>query len=658
MVINNMFKKLIKFIKVSLSCAALAGAAAGAGYIWLGSGYAGEAVSKKLSEYCKSDISIKNISGNFFNKTVFSDLTMSAKAGGEKKSGVENIKADSASAKYSLLSILRNQKLIIRDFDLNNMSVNFVHLENDGMIDPAAFFNSVKKTVADMFYGHALGVSIDKINIDRLRLAFDNINKTAGGAINFTGLKIIPANDFMNTYQFESLLEMHKGGNLVIPSAALKGEIDLSQMSMKVLIEAERVKLANFNWLFKYFASEVMLEDGLMLISAVVTYSPAGGFQIFGSASAKNISLKKGAGAFKLIGDTINISFNENSLKITDSIIKAGDIAFGVNGTVTGLFTGSGMKTSVTLKSVNAGAEKYFDAIKKYSGFEGAAGHYYSTGAVDAEIRINGSGCDYGNWQHKTSFTLKNIDIISQKISLAFERLNGRIEGDSNGFKTAGPVILKTAGRWHEFNGEVKNYRYPDKIEYNFNLKQYSPSFDNGYLISDTENTDNKDEILVAFDYDETDENWGGEGRPLDASSPFAAVRANINKNQRGFFASVNAKLEKIYIDGLFGLKNALADAEIVMRNDKAVLNNLVICQPGKTLRGDIKIFPKKGALAYELDLKREDNIHDASQANKNEGYIRDLTKREDADNIKSHGPIDFSALDLNAPQNNGNLKL
>ena len=656
MVINNMFKKLVRLIKISLSCAALAGAAAGAGYIWLGSDYAGQAVSKKLSEYCKSDISIKNISGNFFNKTVFSELTMSAKAGGEKKSGVENIKADSASAKYSLLSMLRNQKLMIQDFDLNNMSVNFVHIENDDMIDPAAFFNSVKKTVADMFYGHTLGVSIGKININRLHLAFDNINKTSDGTINFTGLKIIPANDFMNTYQFESLLEMHKGRNLVIPSAAVKGEIDLSRMSMKVLIEAERVKLASFNWLLKYFAHEISVEDGLMFISAVVNYSPAGGIQIFGSASAKNLSLKNGGSPLKIIGDTINVSFNENSLKITNSIIKAEDIDFIVNGTITGLFTGEGMKTILTLNSENAGAEKYFDAIKKYSGFGGAAGHYYSTGTVDAEIQLNGSGCDYRNWHHKTSFTLKNVDIVSQKISLAFECLNGKVEGDSNGFKTAGQVVLKTAGRWHELNGEIKNYKIPEEISYNFTLKEHSPSFYNDHLISDAGN--NKDEILVAFDYDETDEKWGGEGRLAEASSSFASIKANINKNRKGCFASVNAKLEKIYIDGLFGLKNALADAELIIRNDKTFLNNLVISQPHKTMRGDLKIFPKNGALAYALNLKSEKNIPDTSQANKNEGYIHNLTPRESKDNIKFFGPLDFSAFDLNAAQNQGILKL
>jgi hypothetical protein len=613
-----MFKKIIRVAKFSLSCAAAGAIVAASGYVWLGSDHAGEKVSKLLSGYCKSDISIKKISGNFLNKTDFNDFTMSARAGGEKKSGVEIIKADSASAKYSILSILRNQKLTIRDFDFNNMSVNFVDMENEAMIEPAAFFNSAKKTIADLFYGYHLGVSVNKININRLRLAFDNIDKTAGGTINFAGLKIIPVNALMNAYQFESSLEMHKGRNLVIPFAAVKGEIDLSKMAMSIYIEAERVKLANFNWLLKYFTHEILVEDGNMFISAAVNYSQACGFQIFGSASAKNLSLINRKSPFKIIGNTVNINFNENSLRITDSVFKAEDIAFIVNGTISDIFSSAGMKTILTLKSLNGGAGKYFDAIKKYSGFGGTAGHYYSTGFIDAEIKVYGTGMDYLNWKHQSAFTLKNVDIASQKISLVFERLNGRIEGDSNGFKTSGPLFLKTSGRWHELNGEIKNYKNPEKMAYNFSFKEYSSSFYNDHLISKGE--DDARQYFVAFDYDENDESWGGDGGRGEAS--FALIRANINKNRNGFFSSVNAKFENIHIDGLFGLKNARAGAELIIRNDKTALNNLIVRLPDKTMRGDLKIFPKNGAMSYALNFKKSRDICEiALRSNEKDGH-------------------------------------
>ena len=642
-----MFKKIIRIIKFTLSCAAAGAVIAAAGYLWLGSDHAGKTVSKLLSQHCKSDISVERMSGNYFNKAIFSGLSMSARAGGEKRSGVEIVKARSASVKYSLLDILWKQKLIIQDFDLNNMSVNFVDIESEAMIEPSLFINSVKKTIADLFYGRYFNVYIDKINIDRLRLAFDTISKTAGGTLDFTGLKIIPTDALMNAYQFESSLEAHRGRNLVIPAAAVKGEINLSKMSMKVLIEAERVNLANFNWLLKRCFNDITAKNGNMFISAVINYSPATGFQIYGSASAKNLSLAKAGSAFKIDGDAININFNENSLKITDSIFRIEDIPFNANGTISDIFSKSAIKTVLNLKSLNGGAGKYFEFIKKYGGFGDSIDHYYSTGFIDSEIKIDGIGTDYNDWARSASFIFKNVDIASQKISLAVEGLSGRIEGDSNGFKTRGPLLLKIAGRWHELNGEIKNHENLKESAYNFTLKEYSPSFYNDHLISNPE--DHQRQYFVVFDYDETDESWGGAGWLSGASSsPFASIRANFAKNKNGYSSSLNAKFENICIDGLLGLKETVIGAELITRNGKTALNNLIVRLPHKTMLGDFKIFSKSGIPFYSLNLKDGENINKSVYlSNAKDGYgLNSLTPA--AENIiKLAGALESFETDI-----------
>jgi len=590
-----MLKKIMKFLKISLAAAAVISLAAAAAYFALGSEYAGRTVSRLLTDYSGSEISVKNLSGSYLRDASLNRFKMSPKVGGQERCGVKSFRAESLSAGYSFLSMIKNRKIGLRSFDLKNVRIDVAPDSAGGGFSAAKLLDSAKSAIAGLFYNQIAPFFINKISVNELRLVFENLNKSDESAVNFSRLKIFPKNTFMSSYYFESLIELLHGGIVVVPSCGIKGDIDLNSMTMKIYFEAERVKLSDFGWLLNYAVPGCAVEDGVLLASAVLNYSQQEGLQIFGNAVVKNLVVKTPKSPYKLTGDLLNINFNEDSIKLIKSKVSIEEIGMIVDGTISDIFSREDIKINLSVKAENNGAEKYFAAAKKYFGGE-LLNAYYSTGAVDAESLINGIGSDYGRWQHKTSIAFKNVDVVSQKISLAFERINGRIEGDAAGFKFCGPFIMKTSGRWHELTGEIKNYQKQSKTTYNLVFKEYAPSFHNENITITEE-----DGCFIAFDYDESDGSWGGAE---EENSPAASIKISASKNLRGRFFSAAASLKDIEIDGLFGLRRARMSAAFSARNAAAALNGLVISNPGGTFYGDLKMSFDGDAPQYFLNLK------------------------------------------------------
>ncbi|HBC74975.1 MAG: hypothetical protein A2008_11485 [Candidatus Wallbacteria bacterium GWC2_49_35] len=590
-----MLKKIIKFFKISLAAAAIMALTAAAAYFALGSEYAGRKVSRILSEYSGGEISVKNLSGSYLSDASLNRFKMCPKEVEPERSGVKSFRADSISAGYSFLSMLKNRKIGLRSFDLKNVRIDIAPGSAAGGISFAGLLDSAKIAIAGLFYNPAAPFFINKININELRLVFESLNKPNESAFNFSRLKIFPKNTFMNSYYFESLIEMLHGGAVIIPSCGIKGDIDLNAMTMKIYFEAERVKLSDFGWLANYAAPGCAIEDGVLLASAVLNYSQQEGLQIFGNAVVKNLVIKTPQSPYKLTGDLLNINFNEDSIKLIKSKVSFEEIAMIVDGTISDIFSRGDVKVNLSVKAENNSAEKYFAAAKKYFGGE-LVNAYYSTGAIDVESLINGIGSDYSRWEHKTVIAFKNVDIVSQKLSLAFERINGRIEGDASEFKFRGPFIMKTAGRWQELSGEIKNYQQQTKMTYGINFKEYEPSFHNEN-ITITEDAG----YFIAFDYDEGDESWGGA---VAENSPAVSLKVSASKSAKGRFYSAAGGFRDIEIDGLFGLRRSKISAALSARNTTAALSGLVISNPGGTFYGDLKMSFSGDCPQYSLNLK------------------------------------------------------
>lgn len=591
-----MLKKIMKFLKISLAAAAAISLSAAAAYFALGSEYAGRKVSRLLSEYSGGEISVKNLSGSYFRDASLNRFQMSPKdAAAVSGGGVKSFSADSISAGYSFLSMIKNRKIGLRDFDLKNVRIDISRGAAAGGISAAGLLDSAKIAIAGLFYNPIAPFFINKINVNELRIVFESLNRPNGSAFNFSHLKIFPKNAFMSSYYFESLIEMLHGGIVIIPSCGIKGDIDLNAMTMKIYFEAERIKLTDFGWLLNYAAPGCTVEDGVLLASAVLNYSQQEGLKIFGNAIVKNLVVKSPKSPYKITGSLLNINFNEDSVKLIKSKVSFEEIGMILDGTISDIFSRDDVKVNLSVTAENNAAEKYFAAAKKYFGGE-LVNAYYSTGAIDAEISINGIGSDYSRWEHKTVIAFKNVDIVSQKLSLAFERINGRIEGDESSFRFRGPFIMKTAGRWHELSGELKNYQKRSKMSYNMLFKEYAPSFHNENITITEE-----DGCFIAFDYDETEDSWGGTGAE---NSPAASIKVSAAKNLRGEFFSAAADLKSIDIDGLFGLRRSKISAALSARNTAAELSRLVISNPAGIFHGDMRMSFGGDCPQYSLNLK------------------------------------------------------
>jgi hypothetical protein len=591
-----MFKKIMKFLKISLAAAAIMSVTAAAAYFALGSEYAGRVVSRLLSQYSGGEISVHNLSGSYLSDASLNHFKMSTKEAGPERRGVKSFRADSISAGYSFLSMIKNRKIGLRDFDLKNVRIDMAPGAAAGGISAAGLLDSAKIAIAGLFYNPIAPFFINKINVNELRLVFESLNKPNESAFNFSRLKIFPKNALMSSYYFESLIEMIHGGAVIIPSCGVKGDIDLNAMTMKIYFEAERVKLSDFGWLLNFAAPGCAVEDGVLLASTVLNYSQQEGLQIFGNAVVKNLVIKSPKSPYKLTGDLLNINFNEDSIKLIKSKVSFDEISMIVDGTISDIFSRGDVKVNLSVKAKKNSAEKYFAAAKKYFGGE-LVNAYYSTGVIDAESLINGIGADYSRWEHKTSIALKNVDIVSQKLSLAFERINGTIEADASSFKFRGPFIMKTAGRWHELSGELKNYQQQAKMTYNVVFKEYSPSFHNENITITEE-----EGYFIAFDYDESDGGWGGDGTE---NSPAVSLKISASKNARGRFYSASGGFRDIEIDGLFGLRRSKISAALSAGNTTAALNGLVISNPGGTFYGDLKMTFNGDCPQYYLNLKQ-----------------------------------------------------
>ncbi|OQA75070.1 MAG: hypothetical protein BWY32_03406 [bacterium ADurb.Bin243] len=594
-----MYKKiniLIKSLVLILTVITLLGAGL---YLLLSSDYAGAKVSEALCKYSGGSVSIKNLSGNFINKTAFNGVEIKKSPGcGGGLYAIDGIKADSACVQYSILSMLKNQKIAMRNMELNNVKINISHDKLDFKPSFVTLLDGFKNAVSRLFYNGIISFYINKVYINQLSLIFDKFNTLESSHLVFNNLKIIPKNVFMSSYYFESLIEMLHGKEVIIPSCSLKGEIDLNNMAFRLFVEAERIKLADFNWLLNYFSKDYRIENGLLLTSTVINYSQPEGLQIFGSAVVKNLVLNK-HGFYNITGETLNINFNENSIKLINSKFIAEDILFTVNGIIENVFSSENLKADLKLKSANDQAEKYLALAKKHLKNE-ALNSYYATGNVFIESEIAGIGKEYSRWDHKTSIEFKNVDLASQKMSMAFERINGRLEGDSRFFKTAYPVTLKIANCWHELQLETKNYNDREKMTYNLHLKEHVPAFHNA-AAAITEDEDS----FVAFEYDEKDETWGGEGF-FNGEQPAAAVTANASKNLKGHFCSLNARINNIAINGLFGIDQSRLSAKLYVRNQNINIFDMTLLTQGSSFAGDLKISAERGG-KYNLKLRRID---------------------------------------------------
>jgi len=595
-----MYKKiniLIKSLALILTLIILLGAGF---YLLMSSDFAGVKVSEALCKYSGRKVGIKNLAGNFISKTVFNGVEIKKSAGDSNcLYAVEGIKADSACVQYSILSMLKNQKIAMRNMEINNVKVNISHDKLDLKPSLVKLLDGFKNAVSKLFYNNIFNFYVNKININQLCLIFDKFNTLESSHLVFNNLKIMPKNVYMSSYYFESLVEMLQGKEVIIPSCSLKGEIDLNNMAFRFFIEAERIKLAEFNWLLNYFSKDYRIENGMLLTSTVVNYSQPEGLQIFGSAVVKNLVLNK-RGLYNITGETLNINFNENSIKLINSKIIAEDILFTVNGIIENVFSTESLKADLKIKSANDQAEKYLTLAKKYFNNE-ALNSYYATGNVVIESEIAGIGNEYGRWDHKTSIELKNVDLASQKISMAFERINGRLEGDSKMFKTASPFMLKIANCWHELQLETKNYSDYPKMTYALHLKEHVPAFHSA-AAAITED----EKCFVVFDYDENDEEWGGDGF-FNGDQPAAAVTVNASKNLKGHFCSLNARVSNIAVNGLLGLDQSRLSAKLYVRNQNITFFDMTLLTQGASFGGDLKIAAGHGG-KYNLKLRRLDS--------------------------------------------------
>lgn len=562
-----------------------------AAHFWLRSEYAGGVLSKLLSGYSGRDVSVRNVSGSLVKGATLNGLKISSSGGAAFK----RFTAERLNAAYSLLQMARNQKPGLASCEFGNARLELCGNPFYGGLSPAAAIEAVKSAAARIFYNGSVPFYVGKISASNFTVALDGFKEAAGDVLlRMSALKITPRNIFMSSYYFETLVEMLHDGTMIIPSCGIKGEIDFNSMTFRVYFDAGRVRLSDFSWMLDRASPGLRIDDGMLFASAVINYSQQDGLTAFGNAVIKNLAISSPAGGHKFSGELVNVNFNEDSFKIVRSKVAIDDFPFTADGTIADVFSRNSMKADLTLRAEGAPAEKALAAIRKSFGYD-AAGAYYATGAVDADFRVSGTGTDLSRWKTKTSVTLRNVDIASQKISLAFERINGRVEGENGSLKNFAPLTMKAGGRWHQLSAEVKNACDESKLAYNISFKEYFPP-----SASETVTIEEDEAHFIVFDYDENDDEWGGWN---NENPPSATFHISMSRNARGRYASGTAVFRDISIDGLFGLRRAKAGATMTLRAGGAHFGGLTVSGPGGEYDGELRIA--FGAPArYELRLQ------------------------------------------------------